>query len=112
MLPTSAVKAYDDGAGGAVYKGVAIGKNGTANLLYATDFHNGKVDVFDKSFIKVQLDGPFKDPTLPAGFAPFGINVTGSTVFVTYAKVGQDGRTQVNGPGNGVIDTFDTGGHF
>jgi uncharacterized protein (TIGR03118 family) len=60
----------------------------------------------------VQLDGPFKDPTLPAGFAPFGINVTGSTVFVTYAKVGQDGRTQVNGPGNGVIDTFDTDGHF
>ncbi len=112
VLPTSAVKAYDDGAGGAVYKGLAIGKNGTANLLYATDFHNGKIDVFDKSFNKVQLDGPFQDPTLPAGFAPFGISVTGNTVFVTYAKVGQDGRTQVNGAGNGVIDTFDTDGHF
>jgi len=24
-----------------------------------------------KSFNKVQLDGPFQDPTLPAGFAPF-----------------------------------------
>ena len=112
VLPTTAVIAYDDTPRGAVYKGLAIGKNGTENLLYATDFHNNKVDVFDKSLKKMLLDAQFKDPTLPAGFAPFGINVTGSTVIVTYAKVGPDGRKQVNGPGNGLIDTFDTDGHF
>ena len=41
-----AVITYAD-AGGAVYKGLALAKNGTANFLYATDFHNNKVDVFD-----------------------------------------------------------------
>jgi len=112
VLPTSAVIAFDDGAGAAVYKGLAIGKNATGNFLYATDFHNNKVDVFDKNFSKVQLAGSFQDPSLPAGFAPFGINVTGTTVTLTYAKQGTDGRKQVNGAGNGVIDTFDTDGRF
>src|SRR6185437_9677745 len=39
----NALTTYTD-AGGAVYKGLAIANNGTANFLYATDFHNNKVD--------------------------------------------------------------------
>jgi uncharacterized protein (TIGR03118 family) len=112
VLPTQAVTAHDDGTGGAVYKGLAIGTNAGQNLLYAADFHNGKVDVFDKSFNKIQLDGQFKDPSLPAGFSPFGIRVVGATVYVTFAKLGPDGHTQVNGPGNGAVDAFDTAGHL
>ncbi len=112
VLPTDAVNAHDDAAGGAVYKGLAIGVNAGANLLYAADFHNGKVDVFDKSFNKIQLDGQFNDPALPAGLSPFGIEAIGSSVFVTFAKLGTDGRTQQNGPGNGAVDQFDTAGHF
>ena len=38
VLQTQAVTAHDDGAGGAVYKGLAIGMNAGANLLYAADF--------------------------------------------------------------------------
>jgi uncharacterized protein (TIGR03118 family) len=112
VLPTQAVNAFDDGAGGAVYKGLAIGVNNGANLLYAADFHNKKVDVFDKSFTKVQLAGTFSDPNLPAGLSPFGIAAIGNTVYVTYALLGPDGRTQVNGAGNGVVDAFDTAGNF
>ncbi|WP_027210800.1 TIGR03118 family protein [Burkholderia sp. WSM2232] len=112
VLPTQAVNAFDDGAGGAVYKGLAIGANAGASLLFATDFHNRKVDVFDKSFNKIQLPGKFIDPTLPAGFSPFGIAAIGNTVYVTYALLGPDGRTQVNGAGNGVVDAFDTAGNF
>ena len=112
ILPTQAVNAFDDGAGGAVYKGLAIGANAGASLLFATDFHNRKVDVFDKSFNKVQLPGKFVDPTLPAGFSPFGIAAIGNTVYVTYALLGPDGHTQVNGAGNGVVDAFDTAGNF
>ncbi|SFU22948.1 TIGR03118 family protein [Paraburkholderia aspalathi] len=112
VLPTQAVNAHDDGTGGAVYKGLAIGTNAGQNLLYAADFHNGKVDVFDKSFNKIQLDGQFKDPSLPAGLSPFGIRVVGTTVYVTFAKLGPDGHTQVNGPGNGAVDSFDTAGHL
>ena len=35
---------------GAVYKGLALAADSGANFLYATDFHNNKVDVFDKTF--------------------------------------------------------------
>ncbi|WP_322103316.1 TIGR03118 family protein [Paraburkholderia sp. J41] len=112
VLPTQAVNAFDDGAGGAVYKGLAIGANAGANLLYAADFHNRKVDVFDKSFNKIQLAGKFVDPALPAGMSPFGIAAIGNQVYVTYALLGPDGRTQVNGAGNGVVDAFDTAGNF
>ena len=45
------VKMYTD-AGGAIYKGLAIANNGTGDFLYATDFHNNKIDVFDASFNK------------------------------------------------------------
>jgi uncharacterized protein (TIGR03118 family) len=39
----------------AVYKGLAI--DSASSRLYATDFHNNKVDVFDSSFAPVALGG-------------------------------------------------------
>jgi len=58
---------------GAVYKGLAVAADSGANFLYATDFKNNKVDVFDKTFTKVTVAGGFTDASLPAGYAPFGI---------------------------------------
>jgi uncharacterized protein (TIGR03118 family) len=114
--PLNAITAYDDGAGGAVYKGLAIANNGSANFLYATDFHNNKVDVFDKSFAKVTTSGGFRDPTLPAGYAPFGIQAVtiGSTVsiIVTYAQQDSKQHANVNGAGLGLVDVFDANGKF
>jgi uncharacterized protein (TIGR03118 family) len=107
----NAVTMYDDGAGGAVYKGLAIASNGTANFLYATDFHNNKVDVFDANFAKVSVTGHFTDATVPAGFAPFGIQAIGNRIYVTYAKqFAPDNRDDVAGPGLGYVDVFDTSG--
>jgi hypothetical protein len=91
---THAVIAYSD-AGGAVYKGLAVAAKGGAWFLYATDFHNGKVDVFDSSFAKQATSATaftFSDPGLPAGYAPFGIQAinngpAGATqIYVTYAR--------------------------
>src|SRR5262249_53815601 len=48
-------------ADGAHYTGLAIGNVGSANYLYAADFHNGKIDVIDGQFHKVQLSGSFRD---------------------------------------------------
>jgi uncharacterized protein (TIGR03118 family) len=111
---THAFIGYDDGAGGAVYKGLAIANDGTANHLYATDFHNGKVDVFDKSFAKVAVAGGFTDSTLPAGYNPFGIQavqIGGQTrIVVTYAKKDPNSDDEVQGAGLGLVDVFDTGG--
>jgi uncharacterized protein (TIGR03118 family) len=99
-------------AHGAIYKGLAIDSRTAGQFLYATDFHNGKVDVFDSSFHAVTLAGTFSDPTLPPGFAPFGIQNIGSTLYVTYALQDEDQEDDVTGPGNGFVDAFDTSGNL
>jgi uncharacterized protein (TIGR03118 family) len=99
-------------AHGAIYKGLAIDSRTAGQFLYATDFHNGKVDVFDSSFHAVTLTGTFIDPDLPAGFAPFGIQNINGTLYVTYALQDQDAEDDVAGPGNGFVDAFDTSGNL
>jgi len=90
----------------AVYKGVTIAWDGTQNLLYATDFRNGKVDVFDKDFNYIEQD-KFKDPNIPKGFAPFNIQNIDGKLFVTYAKQkGPDNEDDEAGVGNGYVNVF------
>jgi uncharacterized protein (TIGR03118 family) len=97
---TNAVVAVDNSAGGAVYTGLATSND----RLYAADFHNARVDSFDASFKSLGL--PFKDPNIPKGWAPFGIQALGGNIYVTYAQ--QDGtkKTAVPGGGNGYVDEF------
>ena len=110
--PTNAFTMYDDGTGGAVYKGLALAVNNGGNFLYATDFHNNKIDVFDTTFTKVTMPGGFKDPAIPAGFAPFGIQMIGSNLFVTYAQQDAAKHDDVAGAGLGMVDVFDTAGNL
>src|SRR5438093_10930622 len=79
---------------GAIYKGLAVSPAG--GRLYATDFHNGGVDVFDATFTPVADPGAFVDPSLPPGFAPFGIQAVGGRIFVTYAKQDADREDDVD----------------
>jgi uncharacterized protein (TIGR03118 family) len=104
-------------SGGAIYKGLAIAKNGDRTLLYATDFHNNKIDVFDGTWIRQTLPaGAFVDTTLPSGYAPFGIqaiaNGNGGAVqiYVSYAKQDANAEDDVSGAGLGLIDIFDASG--
>jgi uncharacterized protein (TIGR03118 family) len=97
----------------AVYKGLAIAAlDMTHARLYATDFHNNKVDVFDENFAPVVNVNAFVDSAIPAGYAPFGIQVIGTTVFVTYAQQDADAHDDVAGPGHGFVDAYDTAGTF
>ncbi|HTI92526.1 MAG TPA: TIGR03118 family protein [Puia sp.] len=91
------------------YKGLALASNGGANFIYAANFRTGKVDVWDTTFAPVSM--PFRDPGLPAGYAPFNIQAIGSWLYVLYAKVGADGDDQA-GPGNGFVDIYNTDGSF
>jgi hypothetical protein len=109
----------DNSASGAVYKGLAVGNNGTANFLYATNFHANAVNVFDHNYAPVTLSvGNFSDPTIPMGYAPFNIqNIsTGPTVagvlYVTYALQDAAGHDDVPGPGHGFINKFDLNGNL
>ena len=108
----ASVTVFDGNAVGAVYKGLALASSGGANFLYATDFHNGRVDVFNASFAKVAVAGGFTDPTLPAGYAPFGIQAIGGQLYVSFAKQDASAHDNVDGAGFGLIDVFDATGHF
>ena len=119
--PNNTIRVYT-AVDGAVYKGLAIANNGSGNFLYATDFHNGKVDVFNATFVKQAPSSTsftFTDPTLPAGYAPFGIQAlktgaAGATqIYVSYAKQGvPPSNDNVNGAGLGLVDIYDTNGQF
>lgn len=97
---------------GAVYKGLALASTSSGDFLYATDFHNGRVDVFDGNFAPVTTPGAFVDPMLPPHFAPFGIRDIDGTIVVTYAKQDADARDDSPGLGHGFVDMFDTSGTF
>ena len=106
----AAITVFDDGAAGTLYTGLALANRAGANFLYAADFRNGKVDVFNGSFQKVAAAGGFVDPELPAGYAPFGIQAIGSSLYVTFAQRDTGGRDAVKGAGIGIVDEFDTAG--
>jgi uncharacterized protein (TIGR03118 family) len=95
-----------------VYKGLALAEMNGNNFLYATDFHNNKIDVFNTNFTKVAMPGAFTDPAIPAGFAPFGIQAIGSNLFVTYAMQDAAKHDDVAGTGLGMVDVYDTAGNL
>ncbi len=94
-----------------MFRGVAIATlPGGAQRLYATEFHNARVDVYDARWRRIRRPGAFVDASIPAWYAPFGIHATGGRVFVTYAS-----RAPVNGndsPTGGYVDEFDLDGRL
>jgi uncharacterized protein (TIGR03118 family) len=98
---------------GAVYKGLTIATDGSGHtLLYAADFHNGRIDVFGPDFKPVTTlpMGAFTDTSLPAGYAPFNVQELGGKIYVTYAKQDATGTNNVAGPGRGFVDVFNLDG--
>jgi uncharacterized protein (TIGR03118 family) len=89
---------------GAVFKGLAISPD--SSMIYATDFVNGRVDVFDSTGALVHMPGAFTDPNLPNHFAPFGIQTLAGNVFVTYAKQDPHSTDEMAGPGLGFVDMY------
>jgi uncharacterized protein (TIGR03118 family) len=88
---------------GANYKGLTLVTTPNGKFIYATSFRFGMVDVFDSHF---KLVNSFTDPTIPAGFAPFGIHNIGGNLYVTYAKQGPGKADDDARPGNGFVDVF------
>lgn len=103
----------------AVYKGLAeaTGPSGQP-MLYATNFHDGTVDVFNSSFQQVTPtfgQFRFRDPSIPRGFAPFGIEAAPDGVpllYVTYALQDAAKHDSVAAPGAGFIDVYTTSGRL
>ncbi len=112
-IPPAATLVVNHTSAGAVYKGVAILNSSlTAPALAVTDFHGGFIETFLPGFSPVALPGSFTDPNLPAGYAPFGVQVIGRQVFVTYAVQDAAKHDPVVGAGNGLVSIFDMDGNF
>jgi uncharacterized protein (TIGR03118 family) len=105
-----AIRVIDNSRLGSVYKGLAISV--TANggpFLYATNFHDGTVEVYDTNF---QLVNVFTDIERPAGYAPFGIRVINGKIYVTFAIQDEDKHDDVAGKGHGLLDIFNAPGRL
>jgi len=99
---------------GAVYKGLAIGNNGSGDFIYATNFRDGVVEMYDAQFHFV---GFFTDPNITpdapgSGFAPFGIQNINGLLYVTFAMQDDQKHDDVAGAGSGFVDVFDLNGNF
>jgi len=91
---------------GAIYKGLAIATTQAGTFLYAADFHNNRIDVFDSNFQPVHRPFAFRDPFVPKGFAVFNVQTFDGKLYVTYAKQDDEAEDDVPGRGNGFVDVF------
>jgi uncharacterized protein (TIGR03118 family) len=107
LLNPIVIKYSDVGPPGSVYKGCAIhdGK------LYATNFNNFKVDIFNITTTPYTLIGTLTDTGLQsAGYSPFNVYSDRDRLFVTYALLDTvEMKDDVAGPGNGYINLFQGG---
>jgi uncharacterized protein (TIGR03118 family) len=96
----------------ASYKGLAVVGAGATEMLVATDFHNGTVDLYGPAYAVVTKAGAFVDATIPTGFAPFNVMPIGDKVYVTYAKQDADKADDESGAGNGYVTEFAANGTY
>jgi uncharacterized protein (TIGR03118 family) len=98
---------------GAGYTGLAIASTTHGDQLFAANFAQGRVDVFDSAFHQVKTSSwQFRDARLPRGYLPFSTQALNGDIFVTYDKANPATGREAVGPGLGVVDEFSTGGRL
>lgn len=106
LASPAAVVAVDNSEFGAVYKGVAM----IGNRLFAADFRNGVIDVYNS---KWEWMGAFTDSEVDPGFGPFNVIAIDGLLYVAFAEIAPpDFIDDQAGPGNGYVDVFNASGHF
>lgn len=114
ILEVNRSKVKSDSLVGAVYKGLATGRNISGNFIYATNFRFGTVEMFDKHFTLVRsfTDDQLTDtcPIKGQCFAPFGIQNINGNLYVGFALQDKAKHDNVSGPGLGFVDVFSTNG--
>ena len=93
---------------GHVYTGLANGSNSGGNRLYAADFNNGNIDVYDGTYALTTTTGSFADPTIPttAGNVYHPYNIQNSAAPLYHVCQGQYRRETEDGVGNGFVRRF------
>ena len=115
-----ALIAVNNSANSAIYTDMALVTNTTGTFLLVPNFgQGGKVEIYNTSFQAATLAGSFTDPSVPAGYAPYGIKVLGTQVFVTYMErttppfaAGAGAYQETLGPNTGFVSVFDVNGNY
>ena len=98
---------------GAAYTGLAIASTSHGDRLFAANFAQGRVDVFDSAFRPVRIaKWQFRDPRLPRGYLPFNTQALNGDIFVAYDKANPVTHRQAVGRGLGVVDEFSPDGRL
>lgn len=111
----SAVVIYNS-ASGAIFTGLTMATDGNGNYyLYAADFKNAKIDVFNSDFSPVTSGFNFYDSAIPAGYAPYNVqNIPNSSgtaqIYVTYAQPSATAQRVAIGAGLGYVAVFNWDG--
>jgi len=103
------VQVVAHGPGVSIYKGAALATKDDRQYLYATDFHQGKVDIFDDTFTFVKS---FTDTALPSNYAPFNVMSADGRLYVTFAETDANREDDVDGTGKGFVDVFTLSGRL
>src|SRR5579872_677727 len=92
--PSSTLIAVNNSANKVSYTGLAITSKASGNFVYAADFNNNKIDVYDGSFNFVKS---FTDSTIPKGFVVFNVQDIGGQLYVSFvdAKGGKGGYIDI-----------------
>jgi uncharacterized protein (TIGR03118 family) len=98
---------------GAIYLGLAIATDPSHNTrLYAADFYNNKIDVYDQNFqLDTSLPGNFSDPELPADYHAFNIQAINNKLYVEYAPADAV-LAGTAAPGEGAVDVYNADGQL
>jgi len=106
--PDRMIIAIDNDTAKSIYVGLTI----VGNNLYAADFYNRRIDVFNFDF-KLLHGFEFVDPSLPSDFVPFNIVNINDLLYVLYAKINLSTlNNYIVGPGNGFVNIFKPDGTF
>ena len=108
---TTAIRMIDN-APGAAYAGITIAAFAGNNYLYAANFAENKIDVYNKNWEKISEQAPFNDPDLPAAYSPFNVQTIDGMIYVTYAKKNAQTGKEETGSGKGYINVFNPNGSF
>jgi uncharacterized protein (TIGR03118 family) len=96
----------------ALYNDMALLPTSEGTFLLLANFGAGAdVEVYDDHYKKA-MTGSFKDPNVPATYAPYSVHVLNGTVYVTFAPRSEPGFQVKLGSGHGFVDAFDATGKF
>ncbi len=95
----------------AIFLGLAIATDSHhGTRLYAADFANGAIDVYDQNFhLVTTAPGSFTDPELPSDYHPFNVQAVSNRLYVEYAPADQV-LAGAAAPGEGAVDVFNADG--